>query len=91
MTRKELLENVSGVSGESKATVERVIHALCGVMETEFKDGGEIMLHGIGKLVVKNTPARMGRNLRTGEPIEIPAARKVKFVAAKNLTDILKG
>ena len=38
---------------------------------------------GIGKLVLVNRKARMGRNPQTGEAIKIPAKRVVKFRVAK--------
>ena len=60
-------------------------------METEFKDGGSVALPGIGKLYVKATKARKGRNPRTGAAVEIPAGRRVSFTTAKGLKDILKG
>nr|DAD78583.1 MAG TPA: DNA binding protein [Myoviridae sp. ctA1z6] len=91
MTKAELIEKVHCTSGESKAVVERVLDGLCGVMETEFKDGGLVALPGIGKLYVKTTKARKGRNPRTGEALMLPAGRRMAFTAAKGLKAILKG
>lgn len=91
MTKAELIEKVYCTSGENKTVVERVLDGLCGVMETEFKDGGSVALPGIGKLYVKATKARKGRNPRTGAAVEIPAGRRVSFTTAKGLKDILKG
>ena len=90
MTKAELIEKVAATSGESKSAVDRVLDGLRGVMETEFKDGGTVFFPGLGKLWVKEVSARKGRDPRTGEEIDIPAGRRVKFTAAKNLTDILK-
>jgi DNA-binding protein HU-beta len=46
---------------------------------------------GIGKLVLANRKARMGRNPQTGEPIKIPAKRVVKFRVAKMAKDAILG
>jgi DNA-binding protein HU-beta len=46
---------------------------------------------GIGKLVLANRKARMGRNPQTGEPIKIPAKRVVKFRVAKAAKDAILG
>jgi DNA-binding protein HU-beta len=46
---------------------------------------------GIGKLVLANRKARMGRNPQTGEPIKIPAKRVVKFRVAKVAKDAILG
>lgn len=91
MTKAELIEKVHETSDVPKAVVERVLDGLCGVMETEFKDGGSVSFVGIGSFNVKKTKARKGRNPRTGEAITIPAGRRVAFTAAKGLKDILKG
>jgi DNA-binding protein HU-beta len=49
------------------------------------------VLPGIGKLVLVNRKARMGRNPRTGEPMPIPAKRVVKFRVAKAAKDAILG
>jgi DNA-binding protein HU-beta len=48
-------------------------------------------LPGIGKLVLVNRKARMGRNPATGEAIKIPAKRVVKFRVAKAAKDAILG
>lgn len=63
-----------------KTLADAATYALMGI-------GGEIVLPGIGKLKIKERPARMGRNPATGAPVEIPAKRVVTFVAAKALKD----
>ena len=46
---------------------------------------------GIGKLVLVNRKARMGRNPKTGESIKIPAKKVVKFRVAKAAKDAILG
>jgi DNA-binding protein HU-beta len=48
-------------------------------------------LPGLGKLVLRNRAARMGRNPATGEQIQIPAKRVVKFRVAKACKDAVLG
>ena len=48
-------------------------------------------LPGLGKLVLKNRAARLGRNPATGEQIQIPAKRVVKFRVAKACKDAVLG
>lgn len=48
-------------------------------------------LPGIGKLVLKDRAARMGRNPKTGEPIQIKAKRVVKFRISKAAKDAILG
>jgi DNA-binding protein HU-beta len=46
---------------------------------------------GLGKLVLVNRKARQGRNPATGETIQIPAKRVVKFRVAKAAKDAILG
>ncbi|MBI5179244.1 MAG: HU family DNA-binding protein, partial [Nitrospinae bacterium] len=46
---------------------------------------------GLGKLVLVNRKARMGRNPQTGEAIKIPAKRVIKFRVAKAAKDAVLG
>jgi DNA-binding protein HU-beta len=48
-------------------------------------------LPGLGKLVLVNRKARLGRNPATGQPIQIPAKRVVKFRVAKACKDAVLG
>ena len=92
MTTKELCEKWRFASGDdmlSYAEAERVLKKLCAIIEEELAAGGEIPLPGIGKLQVKDVPARAGRNPKTGETIDIPAKKKVALTASKALIDKL--
>ncbi len=72
---------------ESKAEAERKLDALLGTFEEVLVKGEEVNFVGWGKFEVKETPARPGRNPKTGEDIEIPAKKVVKFKAGKTLAD----
>lgn len=97
MTKKELVEGMMEElpdEGKGKAItrleVECVLNAFCKVTAAELLGGGEIPLQRLGKLKVKATSARTGRNPLTGEPIEIPAGKKVVFLPAKEFREALK-
>lgn len=74
---KELAEEV----GISKKQAAAALEALTQLAYREAKNG--FTVPGIGKLVVVNRQARMGRNPKTGEAIQIPAKRVLKFRVAK--------
>lgn len=93
MTKAELLKNwheSTLVDTRNIAHAETLLKGLCDVIAAELLGGGEIPLPSVGKLKVKATPARTGRNPRTGEAVDIPAGRKVVFVAGKELKEALK-
>lgn len=63
--------------------------AVCEVIAAELLGGGDVPLPGMGKLKVKETHARRGRNPKTGEEIEIPAGKKVVFSPSKEFKESL--
>ena len=71
----------------TKAEAERKLDALLGSFEEVLVKGEEINFVGWGKFEVKDTPARVGRNPKTGVEVEIPAKKVVKFKAGKTLAD----
>ncbi len=64
-----------------KKTVASIFQDLATLAYKEAKNS--FTLPGIGKLVLVNRKARMGRNPKTGETIQIPAKTVVKFRVAK--------
>lgn len=74
--------------GRVKRTdIEGFLDSLGSVVQQNLDESCEVTLPGIGKLAVSKRAARPGRNPKTGEGIEIPAARVPKFKAAKALRE----
>lgn len=91
MTKKELIAKIAEESGHKKADVEQILDSLGSVAAAELLGGGEVPLSGLGKLKAKESKARVGRNPKTGAPVNIPAKTAVKFSLGKELKDALKG
>jgi len=72
-------------TGMSKVEVKTFFEELAKLAYAEAKDG--FVVPGIGKLVLVDRAARMGRNPATGETIQIPAKTVVKFRLAKVCKD----
>ena len=89
MTKAELVKAWKEVAGITTVHAEEYLKRLGDIMVAELLGGGEVPLPGIGKLVVRETAARAGRNPRTGEAIDIPARKKVVLQAGKELKDFL--
>ena len=88
MTKKEFVEVYAAKGNfETKAEAERKLDALLGTFEEVLVSGEEVNFVGWGKFEVKETPARTGRNPRTGEEVAILAKKVVKFKAGKTLAD----
>ncbi len=72
-----------------KKTAVEILDQIARLAYKHAKD--TFTLPGIGKLVLRNRAARMGRNPKTGEPIQIKAKRVVKFRVAKAAKDAILG
>lgn len=73
----------------TKKQTEEILEGLIGLIRTNLKKGARIRIGGLGILRVRNRAARMGRNPKTGEAIQIKASKKVAFRAAKDLKEAI--
>ena len=89
MNKTELVAAVAEKSGVTKKDAERVINAAFETITAELQKGEKIQISGFGIFEVKAREARVGRNPRTKEAIEIPASKVPAFKASKALKDIV--
>ena len=87
MKKSELASAVSGATGISKRETERVINATLAAITATLRDGDKVALIGFGTFEVKKRAARLGRNPRTKEVVEIPASVAPTFKPGKALKD----
>jgi DNA-binding protein HU-beta len=90
MNKAELISAVAADSGESKATVERVLNSKLGVIQNSVAGGDSVVLTGFGTFSQVQRAAREGRNPQTGASIKIAAKKVVKFKAGKVFSDQVK-
>jgi len=90
MNKADLATKVQGVLGGTKVQAEQVVETLIETIVDTLKNGDEVSIAGLGIFSTKMRPARMGRNPRTGESIQVPAMRTPKFRPAKALKDAVK-
>ncbi|GMU92016.1 MAG: integration host factor subunit beta [Candidatus Hydrogenedentota bacterium] len=88
LTKAQIVSALADKTGLSKKDIGNVLSEITALAYKEAKVG--FTLPGLGKLVVVNRKARMGRNPATGETIKIPAKRVVKFRVAKAAKEGIK-
>lgn len=89
MTKSQLMTALAEKTGLSKKEVVNFMETLTTLAYKETKKNGEFPLPGFGKLVLVNRKARIGRNPATGEQINIPAKKVVKFRVSKVAKDAI--
>lgn len=86
-TKSQIIAALAEENDLSKTQVRDFLDSLAAMAYKEAKVG--FTIPGLGKLVVVNRKARMGRNPATGESIKIPAKRVLKFRIAKAAKDAI--
>jgi len=91
MTKPGLVEAVMKAADiETKAATERAVEAVFDTIVKTLGRGEEVAITGFGTFRVVKRAARMGRNPKTGESIQIKASTKPKFRAGKLLKEAVK-
>lgn len=90
MNKSDLIKSVSEQLSTSNAKAEQAVRIIFDQMSLAMSKGEDVVIYGFGTFTVKPTDARTGRNPQTGEPMDIPAGKRVKFNLAKALKDALR-
>ena len=90
MNKTELINAVAAKAEISKKDAEKALTAVLGSIEEALKAGDKVQLIGFGTFEVKERAARTGHNPKTGESIEIAAAKVPSFKAGAALKTAIK-
>ena len=85
LSKSQVAASIAEKTGLTKKQAVEVLEQIAQLAYRNSKNS--FTLPGLGKLVLVNRAARMGRNPATGETIQIPAKRVVKFRVAKACKD----
>jgi DNA-binding protein HU-beta len=89
LSKSQLAATVADEAAITKKQAVQIIDLIAALAYKHAKN--TFTLPGIGKLVLVNRKARVGRNPATGESIKIPAKKVVKFRVAKAAKDAILG
>ena len=87
MNKAELVSAVAEKTGMSKKDSEKAVNAAFDTITEALAAGDKVQLVGFGAFEVKERGARIGRNPKTKEEIEIPASRVASFKVGKALKE----
>lgn len=90
MTKDELVAKVSETTGVKKVDLQRSLEAMIHTIIETIKTGDKVNITGLGIFKLKDKKARMARNPKTGESIQVPAKKAPKFLPSKNFKDAVK-
>merc|ERR1719359_2546518 len=81
--KADFVSSVSEKAGLSKADAEAALAAVIDTITEEVASGKKISMLGFGTFKLTHRAARMGRNPKTGEPLQIKASKSPSFTASK--------
>lgn len=87
MNKSELAEAVGASFGGNKTMGAGAVAAVFGALTEALAGGKRVQISGFGTFEVRHRNARMGRNPRTGEPVQIKASNAPAFKAGKALKE----
>ena len=87
MNKSELVTAMAKKSSLSKKDCQGALDAVVAVIEDVLQDGDKVKLPGFGTFEVRARAARIGRNPKTREPVDIPASKQPAFRPGKALKE----
>jgi DNA-binding protein HU-beta len=90
VNKSELVDSIAEKSGLNKSQAGEALDALIDTVQSAVASGDKVTLPGFGAWSRTDRAARMGRNPRTGEPVQIAASKGVKFTAGAGFKSAVK-
>ena len=89
MNKAELIDAMSARAGITKAQATAALEEMVVCVGSALKGGEKVTLVGFGTFSISSREARMGRNPRNNEPIQISARKVARFKPGKQLADAI--
>ena len=90
MNKQDLIGQIADRAGLTRSDSSRAVETMLEVITSALKRGDEVRLVGFGNFSVTRRKASVGRNPRTGEPMQIKASSQPKFRPGRILKDAIQ-
>lgn len=91
MTKSQLVDRLAKAGGVTKKQAQALMDGLVSTVVGSVKKGEPVKIPDLGTFRKVQSKARMGRNPQTGEPVKIPARKKVRFSVSKSFKEQVLG
>ncbi len=91
MNKQDLIGQIADRAGLSRADSAKAVETMLEVVTSALKRGDEVRLVGFGNFSVTRRKASVGRNPRTGAPMQIKASSQPKFRPGRILKEAVQG
>jgi len=90
MNKSDLVNSIAKSANISKVAAERGLNGMLSSITNAIEDGERVTLVGFGSFSLVDRAPRLGRNIKTGETVQIPSRQAVRFVPGKKLVNRLR-
>ena len=87
MNKQEFVKHIAELHNIKISEANNIVNQFTDAVTAALKNGQSVEILGFGAFTSKHTPAKQGRNPKTGDPITISARNTPTFKAGKNLKD----
>jgi len=91
MNKAQFIAYLAPHFGDNKKEAARAVDIVFDAIVRNISKGDDVMINDFGKFKKVDRAARKGRNQFTGETNQIKASKKVRFLPAKALTEVISG
>jgi integration host factor subunit beta len=91
MTKADLIEEVSRVVEMTRKESEVIVETIFDSIVKSLRGGDKIEIRGFGSFRTRQRQARVGRNPKSGDRVDVPAKRIPFFKPSKELRDLVNG
>jgi len=91
MNKAQFISYLAPHFGDNKKEAARAVDIVFDAIVRNISKGDDVMINDFGKFKKVDRAARKGRNPFTGETIQIKASKKVRFLPAKALKEVISG
>lgn len=87
--KAELVARISFETGMPKAHAARAVEIIVDALQEWVAAGERVAIPGLGVFYASERAGRKARNPQTGEEVELPPTRVVRFRPAKEFKELL--
>jgi len=89
MTRADLIEEVARVVELTRKDADYVLEVIFGSMAEALRNHDKVEIRGFGSLRTRQRSGRIGRNPKSGQPVEVPPKRVAFFKPARAVLEMI--
>ncbi len=89
MVKQELIEALCDRTDFTRTQATHAVEGITQIIAEQLTKGNDVILRGLGTLKIVEAKEKVGRNIKNGTPLVIPAHNRIKFIPSKTIKESL--